>query len=312
MIISATRRTDIPSYYGQWFLNRLKEGYVLIQNPYNPEKYSKAVLTKEAVDIIVFWTKNPIPFIKYLDEIDKMGYIYYFQFTITPYNKKIEKNLPDKKEILESFIYLSNRLGSKKMIWRYDPIIINNEFTVEYHSKMFEYMASKLAGYTNRCIVSFVDNYKNVSRRMGGNPSSLMTYEKLEKLAQVFSEIALKYNIELYTCSEEINLNKYNIKKSSCIDKKLIEDILGMKIDVKPDKNQRDECRCVESIEIGTYNCCANGCNYCYALKSDESSLNNIKKHNPTSETLIGDVPKNAIITNRDSKSIVISQMTLF
>ncbi len=312
MIISATRRTDIPSYYGKWFVNRLKEGYVLIQNPYNPERYSKALLTKDAVDIIVFWTKNPIPFIKYLNEIDKMGYIYYFQFTITPYNKNIEKNLPDKKEIFESFLYLSKRLGTNKMVWRYDPIIISKEFTLEYHTNMFEYMCSKLTGYTNRCIISFVDDYKNVTRRMGGNPSSLLTQETIFKLAKKFSEIALKYNINLFTCSEEIDLTKYNIKKSSCIDKNIIEDILGMKIDVKRDKNQREECRCVESIEIGTYNCCNNGCNYCYALQSETVSLNNMKKHNPKSETLIGEVKKDAVITNRDSKSIVINQMSLF
>ncbi len=312
MIISATRRTDIPSYYGKWFLNRLKEGYVLIQNPYNINRYSKAILTKETVDIIVFWTKNPIPFIKYLDEIDKMGYTYYFQFTITPYDKSIEKNLPNKKEILDSFIYLSNRLGINRVVWRYDPIIINNKFTVEYHEKMFEYMASKLKGYTNRCIISFVDDYKNVTRRMGEYQTTLLTKNKIEKLAQSFSKIAKKNNLEIFTCSEEVDLTKYNIKKSACIDKELIEKILNTKVNVKIDKNQRKECRCVESIEIGTYNCCANGCNYCYALQSEESSFDNIKEHNPNSPTLIGEVSKDAIITNRETKSIIEKQMSLF
>ncbi len=312
MIISATRRTDIPSYYGEWFLNRLKAGYVLVDNPYNPGRYSKVILTKEAVDIIVFWTKNPIPFIKYLDEIDEMGYKYYFQFTITPYNNSVEENLPDKKEIFDSFIYLSNRLGNNKVIWRYDPIIINEKFTVDYHIKMFDYMASKLCGYTKRCIISFVDNYKNVSRRMGCNPSYLLTNENIDLLAKEFSEIALKYNIDLYTCSEEVDLTKYNINKSACIDKNLIEEILGVKVNVGLDKNQRDECRCAESIEIGSYNCCNNGCSYCYALQSVDSSVKNMKRHNPLSETLIGEVSKDAIITNRDSRSIIVNQMSLF
>ncbi len=312
MIISATRRTDIPSYYGKWFINRLKEGYVLIQNPYNENRYSKALLTKESVDIIVFWTKNPIPFLKYLDEIDKMGYIYYFQFTITPYDNSIEKNLPSKKDILNSFIYLSKRLGVDKVIWRYDPIIISDKFTVEYHTKMFKFMANKLKDYTNRCIISFVDDYKNVTYRMGKNPTSLLTYNNIEKLAKSFSEIAKENNIELFTCSEAVDLSKYDIKKSACIDKELIEKILKSKIDVKIDKNQREECRCVESIEIGTYNCCDNGCTYCYALQSEESSRENVKKHNPLSPTLIGEVSKNAIITNRDTKSVIIKQMSLF
>ncbi len=312
MIISATRRTDIPSFYGEWFLNRLKEGYVLIPNPYNPNRYSKALLTKESVDIIVFWTKNPIPFIKYLDEIDNLGYQYYFQFTITPYNKQIEKNLPNKKEILESFKYLSKRLGSNKVVWRYDPIIINNEFTIQYHEKMFEHMSSKLKNYTNRCIISFVDPYKNVTRRMGENPVYNMKEDIIHQLAEIFSKIANKYNIKLYTCSEKIDLTKYNITKSSCIDKTLIEEILNTKINVKLDKNQREECRCVESIEIGTYNCCNNGCNYCYALQSEESSSNNIKKHNPNSKTLIGEVPNDAIITYRETKSIKEEQISFF
>ncbi len=312
MIISATRRTDIPSFYGEWLLNRLREGYVLIQNPYNENRYSKAILTKEAVDIIVFWTKNPIPFIKYLDEIDKMGYVYYFQFTMTPYDRSIERNLPNKKELLDSFIYLSNRLGSEKMVWRYDPIIIDDKFTVEYHVKMFNFMASKLKGYTNRCIISFVDDYKNVTRRMGSNPANLLTKDKINEIAKSFSQIAKGNNIELFTCSEEVDLSFYNIKKSACIDKELIEKILGTKVNVKIDRNQREECRCVESIEIGTYNCCDNGCNYCYALQSEESSNNNMKMHNPLSPTLIGEVRKDAIITDRDTRSIVEKQMSLF
>ncbi len=312
MIISATRRTDIPAQYGQWFLNRLKDGYVLIQNPYNPERYSKAILTKEAVDIIVFWTKNPIPFYKYLDEIGKMGYIYYFQFTITPYDKSVEKNLPSKKELLESFIYLSNKIGNIKMVWRYDPIIINDKFTIEYHEKLFKYMANKLKGYTNRCIISFVDDYKNVTRRMGGNPANSLTIDKIHILAEKFSKIASENNMKLYTCSEAVDLTIYDINKSACIDKELIEEILNIQIDVKIDKNQREECRCVESIEIGTYNCCNNGCNYCYALKSEKSSLENIKNHNPNSPSLIGDVPQNAIITNRETKSVKKAQMSLF
>ncbi len=312
MIISATRRTDIPSYYGEWFLNRLKAGYVLIPNPYSSDRYSKAILSKEAVDIIVFWTKNPIPFIKYLDEIDEMGYQYYFQFTITPYSKNIEKNLPSKEKLLDSFIYLSKKLGKNKVIWRYDPIIIDDILTVESHIEKFKYMAKKLSGYTNRCIISFVDNYKNVSYRMGKNPASKMTDDKIHKLAKEFYLIAFKYNIKIFTCSEKIDLSLYGIEKSSCIDKRIIEDILGLPIDVKRDKNQREECRCIESIEIGTYNCCSNGCNYCYALTNEASALENIKNHNPNSPVLIGEVNETFKITNRESKSVVINQLTLF
>ncbi len=144
MIVSASRRTDIPSFYGKWFVNRLKEGYVLIQNPYNNNRYSKAYLTVSDVDIIVFWTKNPIPFLKYLPEIERMGYSYYFEFTLTPYGKETERNLPDKEVLMDAFIKLAKKLGRHRVVWRYDPIIIDDNYTIEYHTKRFNYMANRL------------------------------------------------------------------------------------------------------------------------------------------------------------------------
>ncbi len=312
MIISASRRSDIPSFYGKWFLNRLKEGYVLVPNPYNSKRYSKVNLTKEAVDIIVFWTKNPKPFFEYLKEIDKMGYEYYFQFTITPYDKTIEKNLPSKEELMDTFIYLSNKIGRNKVIWRYDPVIIDEKYTLEYHEKTFNYMAKKLRGYTSRCIISFVDGYESVVRNMGKNPTNTLSRENMYKVAEIFSTTAKENDIELFTCSEEIDLEKYNIRKSACIDKDLIEEILGVRIDVKRDKNQRKECMCIESIEVGAYNSCGNGCSYCYAIKSEESASFNIKNHDVNSPTLIGEVDKEAAITNREEKSVIVRQMSLF
>lgn len=189
MIISASRRTDIPSFYGEWFVNRLKDGYVLIQNPYNKYRYSKANLTREAVDCIVFWTKNPRPFLPYLNEIDNMGYRYYFQFTLTPYSKQVEKNLPPKEELLNDFIILSKKIGKDRIVWRYDPVIIDNNFTVEYHIKSFEKMANELCGFTNKCIISFVDSYNNLTTRLGYEPKYKMSKENIEKIASAFGQI---------------------------------------------------------------------------------------------------------------------------
>ncbi len=310
MIISATRRTDIPSYYGKWFVNRLKEGYVLVQNPYNANRYSKAILTRDAVDMIVFWTKNPQPFLKYLPIIEQMGYPYYFQFTLTPYGKETEKGLPDKEELINTFISLSER--NKRVVWRYDPIIISDLYTIDYHTKRFSYLAKRLSNYTERCVISFVDSYKNVTSRMGQDFDCKMTEKNIFALADIFSKIAKEHNIELFTCAEAISLNQFGIKQGACIDKNLIEQILGGKIIAKKDKNQRKECGCIDSIDIGTYNCCANGCNYCYALTNEKISLLNMKKHNPNSPVLIGDVNPNAIITNRDSVSVLESQISLF
>ncbi len=312
MIISATRRTDIPSFYGEWFVNRLKEGYLFIQNPYNVNRYSKAYLTPSDVDIIVFWTKNPIPFLKYLPEIDRMGYTYYFEFTLTPYGNETERNLPDKELLLNTFLNLAKKLGKHRMVWRYDPVIIDENYTIEYHKERFSYMANRLKDSTERCVISFVDSYKNVMSRMGKDPAYLMTDQKIVKLAEIFSNIAKENGFEIYTCAEKINLDTHGIKHGACIDKSIIEKILGCNITDIKDKNQRPECLCLESIDIGTYNCCANGCNYCYALKSEKSALDNMKKHNPLSPVLIGEVNPNAIITERKRESVVVNQLSLF
>ncbi len=312
MIISATRRTDIPSYYGKWFINRLREGYVLIQNPYNSNRYSKADLTLEAVDIIVFWTKNPKPFFDYLPKIEEMGYPFYFQFTLTPYGKETEKSLPSKEELLETFIALSGRLGKERVVWRYDPIIISETYTIDYHAKYFSYMAKKLSVYTDRCVISFVDSYKNVAARMGSDPAYKMTEKNIFAVADILSRSAAEHNIQLFTCAEEINLEHFGIKHGACIDKDLIEQILDQSINVGKDKNQRKECGCIESIDIGTYNCCANGCSYCYALTNEKTALANMARHNPKLPVLIGEVNPEAIITNRGSYSVLESQTSMF
>ncbi len=311
MIISATRRTDIPSYYGEWFLRRLREGFVFIPNPYNAKRYSRASLTRDAVDIIAFWTKNPLPFLKYLPEIDSMGYAYYFQFTLTPYGKETESNLPNKNTLLEAFIHLSKKLGKERLVWRYDPIIINSRYDMSYHAEMFAYMVRKLAAYTEKCVISFVDNYKNVTARMGKKPAYAMTKEDMLEIASIFSKLAKEHGLELFTCSEEIELGQFDIKHGACIDKSHIEKILGVKINAHKDKNQRQHCLCVESIDIGTYNCCANGCNYCYALTSEHASMRNMARHNPQHAVLIGEMPPDAIITERERFSVIDPQLSL-
>ncbi len=234
-----------------------------------------------------------------------------FQFTLTPYGEETEKGLPDKAELIDTFISLSKRIGKKRIVWRYDPIILADIYTIDYHTERFSYMAKMLSNYTERCVISFVDSYKNVTARMGTDPAYKMTKKNILAVAEIFAKIAKEYNFELFTCAEDIDLDKFGIRHGSCIDKELIEQILGQNITAKKDKNQRKECGCIESIDIGTYNCCANGCNYCYAFKRETTSLLNMKKHNPNSPVLIGEVNPNAIITNRNRVSVVDSQMSL-
>ncbi len=312
MIISASRRCDIPSQYGNWFVNRLKEGYVITKNPYSDTQFRKIPLNKNTVDIIVFWTKNPIPFLKHLKTIDKLGYKYYFQFTITPYEKDIEKNLPNKNTLIDTFIKMSQKLGKNKLIWRYDPILINDKYNLNYHTQKFKQMCQKLNGYTDRCIISFVDNYKNVSTRMGYNVDYKMTLSNVEKIVTLFSLIAKENNIDLYTCSESFDLSKYNVKHASCIDKDIIETILNKNIKKLTAKNQRKNCLCLDSIDIGSYNTCNNNCGYCYATTDLEKTNININNHNENEPVITGTIPENAIIKDYSKPTIVDNQLTLF
>ncbi len=304
MIISASRRTDIPSYYGEWFVNRLREGFVLTQNPYNHNRYYRAFLSPEIVDVIVFWTKNPIPFIKHLSVVEQMGYQYYFQFTLTPYTITTEKGLPEKEQLIDSFIEISDRIGKNRMVWRYDPVIVDENYSLAFHEKKFEYILNKLSPYTERCVISFVDSYKNKKFDM--------PKPEISAVSKVISDVAKGFNIEIYSCAEPYELSQFGIKHGACIDKGFIEKILGYKLNVKRDSNQRDECLCVQSIDIGQYNCCANGCSYCYAVKSEKSCRENMARHIKTSPILIGEVDTSCIITDRKCESLAQMQKSFF
>lgn len=302
MIISASRRTDIPSFYSDWFFNRLKEGYVLVPNPYNLNQVSKISLKKEDVTCFVFWTKDAKPM---LDKLDKLeGYNYYFQHTITSYQKDLEPNMRRKSEIINTFIKLSNILGLSRMVWRYDPILLSDKYTEEYHYEYFEKFCKKLKGYTKKCIISFLDLYGNVSKNIKESNIYTPNKEIRLRMASRLSEIALKYDIELESCSEELDLTPYGVKKSSCIDKNLIEEIIGYKLDVKKDLGQRENCGCVKSLEIGMYNTCIHGCTYCYACNTRDISIKNFKLHKKDSPLLFGELTGNEKIIEQKVKSI--------
>ena len=307
MIISASRRTDIPAFYSKWFINRLNEGYLLIPNPYNANRISRVDLSPENVDCIVFWTKNPHLMIKSLDYIDNLGYKYYFQYTLNPYGSNIEKNLPDISKRIDTFTKLSGKTSPKQIVWRYDPIFIDENHTVDWHIKEFSSLCKKLSGYTERCIISFIDLYRNIRNRY-----SNVSIENMLMLGAEFSEISNEYKINLYTCSETVDLTKYGIKKGACIDKLLIEDIIESKIKTRLDSNQRTNCNCIESIDIGVYNTCFNDCDYCYANSS--KSLINAQKHSyDLKSPMINGYPSgDEIINNRTQESSKINQLTMF
>lgn len=298
MILSVSRRTDIPAFYSDWFFNRLREGYVLVRNPMNYHQVSRVILNPDIIDCIVFWTKDPANMLHRLDYLT--DYHYYFQITISPYDNKTEKYLPPKDKIIESFQVLSRRIGKEKTIWRYDPIILTKEIDLGYHAQNFELLASNLKGYTERCIISFVDLYQKTQQRMKRMKAEVITDQRMLEIGTMLSKIADKYHFRIETCSEQIDLSEVGIQHAKCIDDKLISEIIGREMIVKKDKTQRDSCACAASIDIGVYHTCKHGCLYCYAYDSDRVVRNNLLKHNPESPMLIGDVePEDGIIDRK-------------
>ena len=297
MILSVSRRTDIPAFYSEWFFNRLREGFVLVRNPMNYRQVSHIELNPSVIDGIVFWTKNPAPMMDRLNLLEE--YNYYFLVTITPYGPEIEKNIPSKERAVETLQKLAAQIGPARIIWRYDPIIFNAEMNLEYHAEKFEFLASRLKGYTRRCQISFVDFYKKAINNL-----RLLKAEKPDnnivlQTGKVLADIAGKYEIKLEACAEKADLILQGISPAKCIDDRLIAEISGKNIRVVKDRNQRHRCGCIASIDIGAYNSCRHGCLYCYASFSEKSVANNTSRHNPNSPMLIGDVEAGDKVTKR-------------
>ena len=308
MIISASRRTDIPTYYSNWFFNRIMDGYVLVRNPMNAHQISKIALNPDVVDGIVFWTKNPIPMLNHLNLL--RDYMYYFQFTLNSYAQDVETHVPNKqKHIIPAFKKLSDMIGPDRIIWRYDPIFLNDTYTPEYHIRYFERIAKELSPYTKKCTISFIDFYRNTSKNVSGLSLRDFPEETQKSLAKELAAIAHSYGLLIDTCAEGIELQEYGIEHARCIDDRLLSKLLDCPLDIGKDKSQRLECGCIESIDIGAYNTCRNGCKYCYANYSEKTVCSNFAKHIPNSPLLFGEVGNNDKITERKVMSCKINQI---
>lgn len=292
MLISASRRTDIPAFYSEWFINRIREGYVLNKNPFNANQIKRIPLTPYQVDAIIFWTRNSKPLMKYLDELDEKGFNYYFQYTITGYSRELEKHTPHPLKAIETFIELSDKIGKEKVIWRYDPIIFTKYTPFEEHIRLFDKISKSLENKTDKVVISFADPYKKITKKLEAleYQDILETKSKLYELAKIMSDIATSRNMKIESCSEEIDLDYCHIKHGKCIDDNLIENLFNINLNIGKDKNQRKECGCVQSVDIGIYNTCSHGCTYCYATFSDSTVEKNKLLHDPHSPMLVGKI----------------------
>ena len=312
MIISASRRTDIPAFYSEWLLNRLREGFVLVRNPFNPNQVSRVPLDPRTVDAIVFWTKNPAPILSRLEEIERLGYCYYFQFTITACDRSLEQNVPAKPELVATFRQLAKRIGPERVLWRYDPILFTSTLTPARHLRGFEQLAEQLQGSTRRCTISFLSLYAKCKRNLQG--SKLVTLDETEKMNFVrqLAVLAEKYRIRLYACCDSFLHEQCEIEAAKCIDGRVLASILDQPLRSKKESGQRPGCGCVASIDIGAYNTCPHGCRYCYANVSERVVSHNFAAHDPGSPLLTGALTGREIITVKKTSSCRSPQGVLF
>lgn len=298
-ILSVSRRTDIPTFYSEWFIRRLEEENLMTRNPRYPEQVYRVPLNDDTIDCIVFWTKNPIPM---LPKLDRIKFPFYTQFTLTGYGKDMEAGLPEKTELLRAFRELSEK-SNGYVIWRYDPIVFTSKYTMSWHVNTFANMAGYLRGYTKKCVISFVDMYSHIRKSMADDVLT-PTKDELTLFCRTIATIAAENGMEIATCSEVIDLDSVGIKHNKCIDPDYIEEIIGTPIKRKKDGGQRGACGCIESIEVGTYNSCYNGCKYCYACTDKRAMEENRSKYNPDSPLLCDSLMGNENITDRKMTSV--------
>lgn len=293
MILNVSGRTDIVAFYTEWFMNRYREGFVDVRNPFNPKLVSRIYF--EDVDAILFCTKNPKPILKHLKPIDKP---IIFQVTLTPYKDDIEPNVPSKDSIIEVIKELSSIVGIDNLFIRYDPIFLSSKYNVDYHKRAFEKMCSLLNGYVKQIIVSFIDDYKNVRKNQNILSYREFTEEDYKEIGLSFSESARINNMTVQTCFEERNLVEYGFIQGECISHKLAFKLTGKKYKNWTARKEQ-KCNCVQMVDIGVYNSCKHFCKYCYANFDEKRVNNNYDNHDPASSLLVGSIQDDDIIKVR-------------
>jgi len=352
MIISASRRTDIPAFYSQWMVNRLREGYCQVPNPFNARQSARLWLAPQDVDAIVFWSRFPRPLLPFLPEIERMGHRFYFQYTLNNYPRLLEPHAPALSEALRAFCDLAQQIGPGRVIWRYDPILLSPLTPPEFHLENFQYLAQALYGSTRRCVISLYDPYTKIRLRMKKALQVDLSQPDPEREGQIppllrgIAAIAAGYGIQMTSCAEAGELTSPDSPRDSssgapvgalsgalpdalsgalpdalpgnspvippvitpvtppgvppgippaiapaiatgkCIDNDLLQREFGLSIPYLKDPGQRKACRCQVSKDIGVYNTCLFGCQYCYATTSFERARRNFRLHDPDSPTL--------------------------
>ncbi len=305
MIVNVGGRTDIVNYYSQWLMNRIKEGFAYSRNPLFPKNVSKISLYPKDVDCLMFCSKNYKPILKYMKEINEK-YRIICHYTITAYGKEVEPYVPVINESIKNLIELSKIVGKEKVLWRYDPILLTEKYTVEKHLETFEYMAKQIAPYVQRGIFSFVEMYKKLDYNM----PEIIPFTEVDKIKILkgIGEISKKYNLYIQTCGTDENYEEYGIHVSGCTTSEILEQANSVKYKNVKAKPMRKGCHCIPSRDIGAYDTCLNGCKYCYANKRPDLAKENVKLHDKNSPLLLGNIRENDKITDAKQDSFIVKE----
>ncbi len=294
MIICASRRTDIPAFHSEWFMERLRNGYCLVRNPVSRTTIHRVDLSRRNVDCIEFITKDPRPIIPHLREIGSMGHMYVFQVTLTPYGRSLEPGVPFKADINDSCITISDRIGRDRMAWRYDPVLMGNGVDMRFHTRKFEMMCREASEWTDRCVFSFIDMYGKLSKAAETGSFRALSDSEIDAFCRMASKTADEYGLSLSCCSSKRDLSGYGIQMRGCFDAQMMRS-LNIPYETH-DVPLRDGCRCVKAIDIGEYDTCAHECAYCYANRAD-SRGRRARVYSKDTEMLWGAVmPRDTIV----------------
>jgi hypothetical protein len=303
VIISASYKTDIPTFYGDWFMQRLRAGFCKMVNPYS-RKISRVELRQLAVDGFIFWTKNPGPFLKHLPEVQERGYPFIVQYTINGYPREIETSVVDASQSVAHASALREMFGPHVMVWRYDTILFSSLTPREFHVENFGRLARALSGTADEVVVSFAQLYKKTKRNLeaaaqeNGFTWSNPPLKEKRELIRELAAIARTYGFQLSVCSQR-DLIVPDARDARCVDARRLELIGGNQIKAEL-KGNRPECGCFASRDIGEYDTCPHGCVYCYAVQNRRLALRRFRQHNPASEFLFE--PPDAVESSETKK----------
>ena len=290
MIVSASRRADIPAYFAPWFMNRVQAGFAAVPNPFNTRQVARIPLAPERTSAIVFWTRDPRPLLPHLAELASRGFAFYFQFTLLEYPVALHPGMPLLRDRLDAFKRLAQAIGPERVLWRYDPIVLGARTDTAFHRRSFEALARSLSGSANRVTVSLMEPYRKARARLASAGVDLLAPQEPD-LAAMFADMAAMargFGMTPASCADDAGLDRLGFAPGACVDRELIARITNRDVALGKDPHQRPACRCAPSKDIGMYDACPAGCAYCYATKNFALAKRNLQAHDPASPSLLG------------------------